>query len=82
MSCEHESAALEREIAVFNYFITAASTGSVLLRNRRDTDMTRFEHMVVEGPTTTISSDTHEFGRSDRTELLRQEQPTQLGAEI
>lgn len=38
--------------------------------------------MDVEGPTTTISSDTHEFGRSDRTELPRQEQPTQLGAEI
>ena len=50
MSYEHESAALEREIAVFNYFIiTAAARGSVLLRNRRDTDMTRFEHMVVEG---------------------------------
>ena len=43
MSYEHESAALEREIAVFNYFITAASRGSVLLRNRRDSDMTRFE---------------------------------------
>ena len=48
MSYEHESAALEREIAVFNYLI-AAARGSVLLRNRRDTDMTRFEHMVVEG---------------------------------
>ena len=49
MSYEHESAALEREIAVFNYLIAAAARGSVFLRNRRDTDMTRFEHMVVEG---------------------------------